>query len=69
MADLKGKTIIITGASRGIGRAMARAVFICSRAVLPFLKKSVNPHILSLSPPINLDTKWFKDHAPYTLSK
>lgn len=47
----------------------ARAVFICSRAVLPFLKKSANPHILTLSPPINLDMKWFKDHAPYTLSK
>jgi citronellol/citronellal dehydrogenase len=47
----------------------ARAVFVCSRAVLPFLKKSANPHILSLSPPINLDIKWLKDHAPYTLSK
>ncbi|MDF1593988.1 MAG: NAD(P)-dependent oxidoreductase [Desulfobacterales bacterium] len=47
----------------------SRGVFICSRAVLPFLKKSVNPHILTLSPPINLDMKWFKDHAPYTLSK
>ena len=47
----------------------ARGVFVCSRAVLPFLKKSANPHILTLSPPINLDMKWFKDHAPYTLSK
>ncbi len=47
----------------------ARAVFVCSRAVLPFLKISSSPHILSLSPPINLDPKWFKDHAPYTLSK
>lgn len=47
----------------------ARGVFLCSRAVLPFLKKSANPHILSLSPPISLDIKWLKDHAPYTLSK
>lgn len=46
-----------------------RGVFVCSRAVLPYLKKSANPHILTLSPPINLDRKWFKDHAPYTLSK
>jgi len=46
-----------------------RGVFVCSRAVLPSLKKSANPHILSLSPPINLDLKWFKGHAPYTLSK
>jgi len=47
----------------------ARGVFVCSRAVLPFLKKSASPHILTLSPPLNLDLKWFKDHAPYTLSK
>jgi citronellol/citronellal dehydrogenase len=151
MGDLSGKTIIITGASRGIGRAMAlrfardganiviaaksdrphpklkgtihtvaeevvsaggkalpfkidvrredqvanmmqaavdeyggidalvnndlmqsinsRAVFICAHAALPFLKASSNPHILSLSPPINLNIKWLKNHAPYTLSK
>ncbi|MEW6673349.1 MAG: NAD(P)-dependent oxidoreductase [Thermodesulfobacteriota bacterium] len=47
----------------------ARGMFVCSRAVLPFLKNSANPHILTLSPPLNLDRKWFKDHAPYTLSK
>lgn len=47
----------------------ARAVFVCSRAALPHLKKASNPHILSLSPPINLDPVWLKDHAPYTLSK
>jgi citronellol/citronellal dehydrogenase len=47
----------------------SRAVFICSQAALPFLKVSANPHILSLSPPLNLSIKWLKDHAPYTLSK
>ncbi len=47
----------------------ARAVFLCSRAVLPHLKKSENPHILSLSPPVNMDVKWLKDYSPYTLSK
>lgn len=47
----------------------SRAVFICSQAVLPYLKKSSAPHILNLSPPINLDIKWLKDFAPYTLSK
>jgi len=47
----------------------ARAAFICSKTALPFLKESANPHILTLSPPINLDIKWFRDHAPYTLSK
>ena len=47
----------------------ARAVFLCSQAVLPYLKSSPHPHILSLSPPLNLDRKWFKDFAPYTVSK
>lgn len=47
----------------------ARAVFICCQAILPHLKKSSNPHILSLSPPLNLNLKWLKDYAPYTLSK
>jgi citronellol/citronellal dehydrogenase len=47
----------------------SRAVFICAHAALPFLKASSNPHILSLSPPINLNIKWLKNHAPYTLSK
>jgi len=47
----------------------ARAVFICCQAALPYLKKSSNPHILNLSPPLNLNLKWLKDYAPYTLSK
>ncbi|MGD9181814.1 MAG: NAD(P)-dependent oxidoreductase [Desulfobacterales bacterium] len=47
----------------------SRAVFICSQAALPFLKASENPHILSLSPPLNLSIKWLQNHAPYTLSK
>ena len=47
----------------------ARAVFVCSRAVLPHLKQSGNPHILSLCPPLSLAPRWLKDHAPYTLSK
>ena len=47
----------------------ARAVFMSSKAVLPYLKSSPHPHILSLSPPLSLDPKWFKDFAPYTVSK
>lgn len=47
----------------------SRAVFICSQAALPFLKGSENPHILSLSPPLNISIKWLQSHAPYTLSK
>ena len=46
-----------------------RAVFLCAHSALPFLKESANPHILNLSPPLNLNIKWLKNHAPYTLSK
>lgn len=46
-----------------------RGTFATSRACLPFLKKSDNPHILMLSPPLNMAAKWFKDHCAYTMSK
>src|SRR5690606_25420921 len=36
-----------------------RGTFVCSQACLPLLKQSDNPHILTLSPPINLNPKWF----------
>src|SRR5919106_1686673 len=47
----------------------ARGTFVCSQACIPFLKESPNPHILTLSPPLNLDPKWFKRHTAYTISK
>ncbi|HUF89024.1 MAG TPA: NAD(P)-dependent oxidoreductase [Gemmatimonadota bacterium] len=47
----------------------ARAMFVCSRACLPHLRRSPNPHVLTLSPPISLDARWLAPHAPYTLSK
>ena len=46
-----------------------RAVLSLSTAALPWLKKSDNGHILSLSPPINLDPKWFQHYGPYTVTK
>jgi citronellol/citronellal dehydrogenase len=46
-----------------------RGTFFCSQAAIPYLSKSTNPHILTLSPPISLRAKWFKDHLAYTLSK
>ncbi len=46
-----------------------RATFAMSQACLPHLVKSDNPHILTLSPPLNLSPKWFKDHLAYTMSK
>ena len=46
-----------------------RGTFVTSRACLPHLKKAANPHILTLSPPLDLRPEWFADHLPYTLSK
>ena len=50
-----------------------RATFCTTRAALPHLKESAragrNPHILTLSPPLNLDPKWFGGHVAYTISK
>jgi citronellol/citronellal dehydrogenase len=46
-----------------------RGTFLAIRACIPHLKRSDNGHILSLSPPINLDPAWLGPHAAYTLSK
>lgn len=46
-----------------------RGTFFVSKACIPFLKNGTNAHILNLSPPINLDKKWFASHLAYTMSK
>ena len=46
-----------------------RGTYACSKACLPYLLESDNPHILNLSPPLNLDPLWFKDYLAYTMSK
>jgi citronellol/citronellal dehydrogenase len=46
-----------------------RGTFMVSQACIPHLRKAANPHILTLSPPINLVEKWFAQHTAYTLSK
>jgi citronellol/citronellal dehydrogenase len=46
-----------------------RGTYLCSRACLPYLKKAKNPHILTLSPPLNLNPQWFKPHVAYTIAK
>ena len=51
----------------------ARATFCVTQAALPHLKASAqagrNPHILAMSPPLNLDPRWFGSHVAYTISK
>lgn len=46
-----------------------RGTFFVSKACIPYLKKGSNPHILTLSPPINMNMKWFANHIAYTMSK
>lgn len=46
-----------------------RGTFVLSKLCLPYLKKSKNPHILNLSPPLNMDAKWFAPHVAYTMAK
>jgi citronellol/citronellal dehydrogenase len=46
-----------------------RGTFACSQAAIPYLRRAANPHILNLSPPIDLRPRWFKDHCAYTISK
>lgn len=46
-----------------------RATFLMSRACIPHLRLSARPHILTLSPPLNMDAKWFAPHLAYTMSK
>jgi len=46
-----------------------RGTFLCSQACLPHLKKAANPHILTLSPPLDMRAKWFAPHLAYTIAK
>lgn len=46
-----------------------RGTFFVTKACIPYLKKSSNAHILSLSPPISMNPKWFTGHVAYTITK
>ena len=46
-----------------------RGTFLCSQACLPHLLKADNPHVLNLSPPLNMESKWFRNHCAYTMAK
>jgi citronellol/citronellal dehydrogenase len=46
-----------------------RGTFATSQAAIPYLLKAENPHMLNISPPLNMDPKWFRDHLAYTMSK
>ena len=46
-----------------------RGTFLVSKTCIPHLKRGDNPHILNLSPPLNLETRWFAPHVAYTVAK
>lgn len=47
----------------------SRGTFLLTKACLPHLRKSTNPHVLTLSPPLNMNPRWLGAHPGYTLSK
>jgi citronellol/citronellal dehydrogenase len=46
-----------------------RGTFLTSKLCLPHLQKAENPHVLNLSPPLNMEAKWFAPHVAYTMAK
>ena len=47
----------------------ARGTFMVSKFAIPYLLRSQNPHILMLSPPLDMKQKWFENHTAYTMAK
>jgi citronellol/citronellal dehydrogenase len=47
----------------------ARGTFLTSRACIPYLKRAANPHVLMLSPPLDMSPRWFAPHVAYTMAK
>ncbi|HXZ61059.1 MAG TPA: NAD(P)-dependent oxidoreductase [Steroidobacteraceae bacterium] len=52
-----------------IQQVNTRGTFVTTRACVPFLKRAANPHVLTLSPPLDLNPRWFAPHLAYSLSK
>lgn len=47
----------------------ARGTYLTSKACIPWLKKAANPHVLALSPPLDMSPHWFGRHVAYTMAK
>lgn len=47
----------------------ARGTYLTSKACIPHLKKSANPHVLMLSPPLDMNPRWFGPHVAYSMAK
>jgi citronellol/citronellal dehydrogenase len=46
-----------------------RGTYVTSRACIPHLKRAANPHVLNLSPPLDMSPRWFAPHVAYTMAK
>jgi citronellol/citronellal dehydrogenase len=46
-----------------------RGTFLATQHCLPHLRRSANPHVLTIAPPLNLDPRWFAPHVAYTMAK
>ncbi|UIN30281.1 SDR family oxidoreductase [Microbacterium binotii] len=67
--DLSGSLELATKKYDLMQDVNVRGTFLLSRAAVPMLKDAANPHILSLSPPLNLSPRWLGAHTGYTLAK
>ena len=47
----------------------ARGTYVVSKCCIPYLKRAANPHVLMLSPPLDMSPKWFQSHTAYTMAK
>ena len=46
-----------------------RGTFLCSQKAVPYLRRAENPHVLNLSPPLNIEILWFHNHVAYSMAK
>ena len=46
-----------------------RGTFLCSKLAMPHLVEAQNPHVLNISPPLNMESRWFQSHVAYTMAK
>ncbi|MDD3838140.1 MAG: NAD(P)-dependent oxidoreductase [Phenylobacterium sp.] len=47
----------------------ARGAYLTSKACIPHLKRAANPHVLAISPPLDMNPRWFKGHVAYSIAK
>ncbi|MFW1494627.1 SDR family NAD(P)-dependent oxidoreductase, partial [Vibrio parahaemolyticus] len=67
--DLSGSLDLATKKYDLMQDVNVRGTFLLSRAAVPVLKDAENPHILSLSPPLNVTPRWLGAHTGYSLAK